>query len=82
MKDPKYYLIAKSIYDRYIETSEYDNVGDIVNKPIDLNSEQVLQDHLDTITSMYFDETGIGDKEWGMVIAEIKSMIGELNIKL
>lgn len=81
MKDPKYYLIAKSIYDRYVETSEYDNVGDIANKPIDLNSEQVLQDHLDTITSMYFDETGIGDKDWELVLIEIKDMIGELNIK-
>lgn len=81
MNDPKYYLIAKSIYDRYIETSECDNVGDIVNKPIDLSNKQILQDHLDTITSMYFDETKIGDKEWELVLNEIRDMIGELNIK-
>jgi hypothetical protein len=81
MKDPKYYLIAKSIYDRYTETSDYDNIYDFANKPIQPSDKQIIQDHLDTITSLYFDETKIPDKEWDLVLLEIKDMIGELNIK-
>lgn len=75
MENTKYYLIAKSIYDRYIETSEYVNVYDFVNKPIDPVSEQIVQDHLDTITSIYFDESGLGTIDWDFVLDEITKMI-------
>ena len=75
MNDPKYYLIARSIYDRYVETPEHDVIYDFVNKPIELIQSQVIQDHLDTITSMYFDETGISDDEWELVLGEIRDMI-------
>lgn len=81
MKDHKYYLIAKSIYDRYTETSEYDNIYDFVNKPVEPTTKQITQDHLDTITSLYFDETKVGDNEWKLVLDEIKNMIEEFNNK-
>jgi hypothetical protein len=79
MKDPKYYLLAKSIYDKYVETQEYDNVYDLANKPYQMSDEQIVQDHLDSITSLYFDETDIDDFEWDLVLNEIKEII-ELEI--
>jgi hypothetical protein len=83
MKDPKYYLISKSIFDRYLNTEEFDNVYDIANKPYltkqyTINDIQIIQDHLDTITSLYFDESSVNNFEWDLILSEIKKMLEEM----
>ena len=75
--DPKYYLIAKSFLDKYIETPDYDNVYDIANKPYEYDDEQIIRDHLDTITSLYFDESKLSDEDWEMVLSVIREIFEE-----
>ena len=79
MIDTKYYLIAKSFLDKYIETQEYDNIYDLANKPYEYGDEQIIQDHLDTITSLYFDESKLSDSDWDIVLSVIKDIFEEEN---
>ena len=81
MNDPKYYIIAKSIYDKYVDTTEYDNVYDFVNKPLNISQDLIIEDHIDTITSLYYDLTKVSNDEWNLILNEIREMFIESNDK-
>lgn len=79
MENSKYYLIAKSIHDRYIETNEYVNVYDFANhvgeEIIPIDRDEIVDAHIANMTYLYYDEFNLDDDEWDFVIKEFTKMV-------